>query len=150
MNYGNVVMLFVLEVQQLILIFLSSFRPFFEKLICFVLLIYRVQGACLQQKWPLCIGVYGWSLPSSKRLFSAQSGTLNIIFVVVGFFCFFFNVSAAKVCINVLYWLTCKSQSMIILCARITLCAFNDNLLTYQKKKLIDLQEFVSFSIRLP
>jgi len=59
MNYGNVVMPFVLEVQQLILICLSSFRPFFLKLICFVLLICRVQGACLQQKWPLCIGLYG-------------------------------------------------------------------------------------------
>ncbi len=51
--------------------------------ICFVLfcLFNRVQGACLQQKWTLCIGFYGWSLPGSKLLFSAQPGRSNIIFV---------------------------------------------------------------------
>jgi hypothetical protein len=55
-NYGNVVMLLCVRSRTLILICLSSFRPFFKALF---LLIYRVQGACLQQKWPLCIGLYG-------------------------------------------------------------------------------------------
>ena len=69
--------------------------------ICFVLfcLFNRVQGACLQQKWTLCIGFYGWSLPGSKLLFSAQPGRTNIIYIYI--YIFFFL--GAKICINMLF-----------------------------------------------